>query len=355
MYRLPDKLSRFSPYQPLEGSYAIRLDANESFISLPVELRDRISDSLSRLDFNRYPDPYCRELCAAFGGYYGVDPALVVAGNGSDELIGLIVANLVADGGRIAVTAPDFSMYRFYAELAQVPVDVFDKSPQSLALDAEALIAFCREYESGLLLLSNPCNPTSLTASRNDMLHIVRSLPDCLVVADEAYMDFTDGSVLDCAGKYDNLLVLRTCSKAFGLAAIRLGFAVGSPDLVRALAAVKSPYNVNSMTQLVGTLLLKQGDYLRGCAARIKQSRDKLQAELERVFAGRGELLPTQANFVFVKTAQSGRLYNECLQHGVALRLMGDYLRITAGSEEENIELVTLLGQLMDSIEEELK
>lgn len=168
-------------------------------------------------------------------------------------------------------------------------------------------------------------------------------------------MDFTDGSVLDCAGKYDNLLVLRTCSKAFGLAAIRLGFAVGSPDLVRALAAVKSPYNVNSMTQLVGTLQLKQGDFLRNCAAQIKQSRDKLQAELERVFAGRGELLPTQANFVFIKTAQSGRLYNECLQHGVALRLMGDYLRITAGSEEENIELVTLLGQLMDSIEEELK
>lgn len=355
MYCLPDKLSKFTPYQPLEGSFEVRLDANESFIPLPDELRRKVTQAVSSIDYHRYPDPFCHELCVAFGGYYGVKPELVVAGNGSDELIGLIVANLVDEGGRMAVVAPDFSMYHFYAELCGVPIDVFDKSASSLALDTTLLIDHCKEHDSKLLILSNPCNPTSLLASRNDILQLVRSLPDCLVVVDEAYMDFADGSVLDCAGKYDNLVVLKTCSKALGMAAIRLGFAVASPAVASALAAVKSPYNVNSMTQVVGKLVFEHGDYLRDCVVAIKQSRDRLLVELERIFAGRGEVLATQANFLFVKTGDSRLIYNEAITSGIALRLLGDYLRITAGSESENQKLITVLAQIVADIKEETR
>ena len=138
------------------------------------------------------------------------------------------------------------------------------------------LISRAREADAKLLIFSNPCNPTSLAATQADILRIVNGLPGCLVVVDEAYMDFAEGSILRMAGEHDNLIVLKTCSKAFGMAAIRLGFAVARPGLILALKAAKSPYNVNSMTQAVGCVLFSHPGYLTGCANEIKSARDCL-------------------------------------------------------------------------------
>ena len=258
---MAEKLQNLVPYSPLEGDYPIRLDANESFLSPPPELLQQIGDAVARIPFNRYPDPYCVALCEKFASFFGVRPSNVVAGNGSDELIGLIVSSFAGAGDRMAVVKPDFSMYAFYAQAAGVSVEVFEKPAETLALDADALVAFARERDVRLVILSNPCNPTSLSASRGSVLRIVEGLPDRLVVIDEAYMDFSTGSVLDVVDRYDNLIVLKTCSKAFGMAAIRLGFAVSHPTLAIALKAAKPPYNVNSMTQAIGCLLFDNPDY----------------------------------------------------------------------------------------------
>ena len=349
MYQLPQKLQDLTPYEPLTGSYPVRADANESFLALPTGLRAQIAEAVSSLEFNRYPDPNCTELCRRFAEFFGLEDQHIVAGNGSDELIGLIISSFTSAGEAMAVVNPDFSMYAFYAQMNGVRVETFSKLDAGLALDADALIAFAKEKQVSLLILSNPCNPTSLVASREEILKIVDSL-DCLVVIDEAYMDFAEGSILDIADSRDNLIVLKTCSKAFGMAAIRLGFAVANQTISTAIRAVKSPYNVNSMTQAIGCLLLEQKDYLQTCIRQIKNSRDALYQMICGLRQEKQEILEvanTRANFVFLRVPEPEQVFRAMLKRGIAVRCLGRYLRISAGSEAEN---KAVLAALSDSL-----
>ena len=331
-YELPQKLQNLTPYDPLTGHYRIRLDANESFLSPPPELMEELMAAVMAVDFNRYPDPYAVELCEKCAAFFGVDPSMVVAVNGSDELIGLIVSWFTEPDDTMAVVRPDFSMYSFYAQPCGLRLLAIDKDPDTLALDADALIARAREADARLLIFSNPCNPTSLAATRADVLKIVDGLPGCLVVVDEAYMDFAEGSILRLAGERDNLIVLKTCSKAFGMAAIRLGFAVANPVLIGAVKAAKSPY------------------YLAGCADEIKASRDALCRELSALAGEKAEILdmrPTCANFVFLRLTDAKGVYEALLARGIAVRLMGDRLRVSAGAPIENRALLSTLREIL--------
>ncbi|MGI5966572.1 pyridoxal phosphate-dependent aminotransferase [Anaerotruncus rubiinfantis] len=349
MYELPEKLKNLTPYAPVTGQYRIRLDANESYLTAPGWLRQELAAAIEKLDFNRYPDPYTVELCQKFADFFDVLPSQVVAGNGSDELIGLIVSSFTSTGEDMVVVNPDFSMYSFYAQMNGVRVHTFQKP--ELALDADALIAFAKERAAKLVVLSNPCNPTSLAASQADVLKIVEELSDRLVVIDEAYMDFAEGSILRIAPRHDNLIVLKTCSKAFGMAAIRLGFAVAGTQITLALKAAKSPYNVNSMTQAAGCVLLSHPDYLRGCTEQIKTSRTELYQKILALAKEKAEILEvadTCANFVFLQMLDARRVFDALSARGIIVRLMAPRLRITAGTAEENREVVGALREILD-------
>lgn len=163
-------------------------------------------------------------------------------------------------------------------------------------------------------------------------------------------MDFAEGSILRLAGERDNLIVLKTCSKAFGMAAIRLGFAVANPVLIGAVKAAKSPYNVNSMTQAAGCVLFNHPDYLAGCADEIKASRDALCRELSALAGEKAEILdmrPTCANFVFLRLTDAKGVYEALLARGIAVRLMGDRLRVSAGAPIENRALLSTLREIL--------
>lgn len=349
MYQLPERLKNLVPYEPLKGSYSIRADANESFLSLPDDLREQIAQAVSEIRFNRYPDSTCKQLRESFAELYGLNASRIVAGNGSDELIGLIISSFTAPGDAMAVVSPEFSMYAFYAQMCGVKVETFSKKENELTLDVDAFIQFAKEKQVSLVILSNPCNPTSLVSSREDMKKIVDSL-DCLVVIDEAYMEFSTGSVLDVADSRDNLIVLKTCSKAFGMAAIRLGFAVSNETITTALRSVKSPYNVNSMTQTAGCVLFQQKDYLNNCIEQIKQSRDELYSMIDALKDKKTDLqnvVNTQANFVFVKVKEPQNVNQSMRKRGIALRCLGEYLRISASSPQENQAIVTALSEIL--------
>ena len=348
MYELPERLKNLAPYQPVTGNYSVRLDANESFLNTPDWLREEIAESIKKIAFHRYPDPLCTELREKFAAFFDIDPELVTAGNGSDELIGLIINSFLGPGEKIAMVRPDFSMYSIYAEIAGVPTAVYEKAPGSLELDRDGLISFVKESNAKLFIFSNPCNPTSQKATMEDMVKIVESL-DCLVVADEAYMDFSEGSILHLARQYDNLILLKTCSK-IGMAGIRLGFAVANPALTRVLQAVRSPYNVNTMTQAAGCIWFSHGDYIHSCVKQIKASRDILYHELAVLSEQKTEILqvlPSYANFVFLHLSNAQSVFHNLAQRGIAVRLMGEYLRITAGSEMENKQLLTALEEIL--------
>ena len=339
------KAERLKPYAPGAGAWAIRLDANESPFDLPGALRERVAAAVAAQTFNRYPDPLAAGVCEAWAKLYGVDPALVTAGNGSDELISILLNTFVSRGGRVVITEPDFSMYRFYSELAELTPVVVPKDG-NLCVSAQALIEAARRERPAMLLFSNPCNPTGQGLTRAEILRVVGEA-GCLVVVDEAYMDFWDESVLADVPAHENLLVLRTGSKS-GLAALRIGFAIANPKITALLRAAKSPYNVNSLTQAAARAVFSEPGYLAGAVAQIRALRDELHAALSALAGrapGRLRVLPARANFVPVLAPDAEALHRELLARGISVRLFAAdrLLRITAGTKEENAALLAAL------------
>lgn len=346
-YKLNNKIKNLIPYEPISGDYKIRLDANESYITL--NLKD-IFKKIS-IPVNRYPDPYAIDLCKAFGDFYNVDYKNVTAGNGSDELISLIVGAFFTPKDNIITLSPDFSMYKFYGSIFEINTLVEEKDTD-LEVDVEKLIEEINDKKIDGIIFSNPCNPTSLCINRQDVLKLVENVKS-LVIVDEAYMDFSNQSVLDTYDKYDNLIVLKTCSKAIGLAGIRLGFAVANQKITNALKAVKSPYNVNAITQSVGTYVLKDKKYLAECLSDIIKNRDYLYArfcELQEKYDVIEKIYETTTNFIFIKTQKSEFIFKKLLEDSIAIRLMGDYLRINTGSREENDVLISCFEKILKKL-----
>lgn len=347
--KLANKTAQFVPYQPITGEYRVRLDANESFL-LPTESdRAAMAAAAGAAAFNRYPDPLASEVCSAFAALYGVDPALVTAGNGSDELISVLLNAFADKGDAILTLSPDFSMYAFYAAEAETRCLTLDKRPD-MTIDMDAVIDTVARERVRMLLFSNPCNPTSLGVPREEMRRLLHACPDTLIVADEAYMDFWDQSLLPEVAEYDNLIVLRTCSKALGLAALRLGFAVANPTLTGVLRAAKSPYNVNSVTQAMATIILKNPLYREEYGALLRASRDMLLAGVKELEAA-GKLTRVYdscTNFVYIETDKAVMLAEALADRGIAIRRFGDrHLRVTAGTEAENREVLALFTFLL--------
>ena len=254
-YELNYKIKNLTPYDPIEGSYRVRLDANEAFSAPNVEMMKKIQDAVNDVAFNRYPDPTASKLCELFAEYYGIDKENVTAGNGSDELISIIVGSFLQKGDKAVTLAPDFSMYGFYMGIYECENIVVQK--ENYRIDVDKVINTVRETSASMLIFSNPCNPTSILLDEKDVRKIIENV-DALVVLDEAYMDFASGSLINSVNEYDNLIVLRTCSKAVGMASIRLGFAVANKRITKALKSVKSPYNVNSVTQVIGEKIFSE-------------------------------------------------------------------------------------------------
>ena len=344
MYTLNKKIINLVPYEPISGTYDIRLDANECPDNLPDEIREEIKGEIDKLAFNRYPDPLASSVVSAFADYYGLNPDFVTAGNGSDELIFRIESAFLEKGDKMLVVFPDFSMYNFYSSICEVECDTFIKD-DNLDIDVDAMIDKINRDDIKLVLFSNPCNPTGRGINAEQARKLVTSV-DALVILDEAYMDFWNESLLAEVEQYSNLIIFRTASKAVGCAALRLGFAVANETISRAIKAVKSPYNVNSFSQAAGTVVYRRKEYLQNRQKMIVKNRETLYnglAELSETTDFR--VYPSCANFVFVRTDSAAAIWEYLKEKSIVVRLMGDFLRITAGTEYE-------VGKVLDSIKE---
>ncbi len=346
-YELCKKVRELEPYEPISGTYRVRLDANESFFDMPDEIRGEIRDIIDRTAFNRYPDPTAKKLNEAFASYYKISPDNVTATNGSDEMLYLLASAMLQKGSRVVVTDPDFSMYAFYSFLSENEILTYRKD-EYLNIDVDALISFIKENKADMLIFSNPCNPTGCGIKAEDARKLVDSVGDCLVVLDEAYMDFWDQSLISEAADHDNLIVLKTASKAVGCAALRLGFAVANKTITRALRAVKSPYNVNSLSQAIGECIYRHVDMLEKSRDEIIKSRSELYKGLYGLILNyklTSSIYMPCANFVFMKDENAGDMFRYLLSEGIAVRYFKNAgaLRITAGTDEENTELLAAL------------
>lgn len=333
------------PYEPNVGEFRLRLDANESPFGADEGVIEQFVYALrAEMDINRYPDPSSFELRNAFAKRYGVPVENTVAGNGSDELISIIMTSLMDKGDTLAVANPEFSMYAFYAQLSENTVFYTDKDEN---YSLSSLLSFVKDNSCRAVIFSNPCNPTGMGFKRDEVIDFVKTCP-ALCIVDEAYMDFWDQSILDVATDFENLIVLRTLSKAYGAAAIRAGFAVGHKSLIDALSVARSPYNVNSMTQLLGKLVLEnessnQGKYLA-------QQRQKLELLLADILPD-AVFFPSHTNFVYLKTDKAKSIFDGLLADGIAVRCFPpNHLRITASTDKEHAVLLDSLKNILKSL-----
>lgn len=345
--KLPQKLLDMQPYDPTENLYPVKLDANESPFPTPSWLREKIAAAAAQVDLNCYPDPSYRPVLELAAALYGVEPENVAAGNGSDELISILTAAFCQRGDKILTLEPDFSMYGFYAGIGELAHVTVQKGPE-LAVTADEILAACRRERPAMLIFSNPCNPTGQGLARDQVCRVMAGA-DCLVVVDEAYMDFWDQTVIPDAVASDNTVVLRTCSKALGFAAARLGFAVASPLLISQLQKVRSPFNLNGFTQVAAQVVLGERDYLQAHTAAICRSVRELSTgleELARKYRGKLAPLPTVTNFICLRCWDPAAVYGKLLEKGICVRRFPAFLRVSAGTPEENSALLRALEEL---------
>lgn len=339
---IPEKINLLDEYIPDNASYRIRVDANESpFLPSEAMMAD-MKAAFESIPFNRYPDSTASALVSAYSKIYGIEENCVVAGNGSDELISVISQTFLSPGDKIMVVLPDFSMYEFYAKISGAEVVKYTKH-NDFEIDFPSISREVAENGIKMVIFSNPCNPTGKCYPKADIEKFV-SETDALIVVDEAYMEFCESGcgIINDYEKYENLIVLKTLSKAFGLASMRCGFAVGQAELISAIKKVKSPYNVNIATQKVAAAALSHYEEIKENTAVMISERKKLAAALSEMAKEYGfKVYNSDTNFVFAELGDAAeKVYLILKEKSIKIRCMGKYIRVTASFAEETDEVI---------------
>jgi histidinol-phosphate aminotransferase len=327
----------------------LKLDAMENPYPLPEAVKARLSDALAGVAINRYPDAGGEAVKRALRSALKIpDAAALLLGNGSDELIQIIVSALAKPGAVVLAPEPSFVMYRMDAVFASTRfVGVPLKA--DFSLDLHAMLAAIERESPAVIFLAYPNNPTGNLFADADIEAIIQASPG-LVVVDEAYYAFADASFLSRVPERPNLLVLRTLSKV-GMAGIRLGYAVAAPAWIAELNKVRQPYNVNALTQAAVEALLSDTGWIAEQAAAIRGERSRLASALARLPDVRA--YPTQTNFVVARVNDANGIFDGLKARRILIKnlngwhpLLANCLRITVGTPEENDLLLTALTEL---------
>lgn len=318
-----------------KGEASVFLDANEN----PLNSR-----------YNRYPDPLQWKLKEKIAKVKDIEPEKIFLGNGSDEPIDLVIRIFCEPRtDNIVAIDPTYGMYQVCADVNDVEYRKVLLN-KSFDLDAQALLEKT-DSNTKIVFLCSPNNPTGNLLNRKEIEKILNSF-DGIVIVDEAYIDFaSEATWLGDLDKYPNLIVLQTFSKAWGLAAVRLGMAFASPDIIKLFNKVKYPYNVNILTQNFVSEELDKLELRKEWISILLKGRDYLKAELPKLpFVEK--IYPTDANFLLVKVTDANGLYKQLADKGVIVRnrnsvsLCAGCLRITVGTDEENKTLIETLQSL---------
>ncbi|MCF0253060.1 MAG: histidinol-phosphate transaminase [Duodenibacillus sp.] len=323
----------------LDVNSIVKLASNENPFGMPPSARKALAEA--PLSATRYPDGNARRFREAVAAHMGVAPDWVIAGNGSDEILGLVARLVLQPGSKCVYSQYSFSVYELSAQ--ENGAECVCVPARGFAVDLEAMAAAV-DADTRLVFITNPNNPTGLVLPAADIEAFVARVPgDCVVVLDEAYVHYMPREArVDAVGlvrRHPNVLVARTFSKAYGLAGIRAGFAVAQPAMIEMLNRIRPPFNMNALSQIACAGCIGDEDFL----AMVYEENRKGVARLEAFFAAQGlRYLPTQANFILVQVGARAAAVNEgLLRRGVIVRPvrsygLPDWLRVSVGSPEEN-------------------
>ena len=338
--RLRPELAQLHAYAVPDASGMVKLDAMENPFTWPVDMRSKWLEYISRAQVNRYPEPNPEKLKLRLKQQFGPqDDSALLLGNGSDELIQLLVLAIAKPGACVLTVSPSFSMYQMIAQMIDVDCHVVPLD-DAYQLDAEAMLKAIDTYDPALIFIAYPNNPTGNLWQRDNVQAIIEHSQG-LVVVDEAYGPFAKDSFAEDLAKYDNMLLLRTASK-LGLAGVRFGWLTGEKQLIGELNKIRLPYNINQLTQLTIEFALENYTVFAEQAEAIRTMRGSLFAQLSEMEGIKPFV--SEANFILFKvlSRSADDVFNSLLEQKVLIKNLSKQagleqcLRVTVGSKEEN-------------------
>ncbi|MGI0026229.1 MAG: histidinol-phosphate transaminase [Nitrosopumilaceae archaeon] len=345
-----DELSKLKGYKkPDKYSNVIKLDSNENYAVKRESTLDLINQTQGNLDVREYPLGGTERLIEALSDYTKIPSEMIGVGNGSDQIIDLILTNFASTETKILTSEPTFGFFEERCKLYSIPT-IRIPFTNCMTLDIEKFLSNAKKAK--ILYLDSPNNPTGFQFTKSELEQLIREF-EGLVIIDEAYVEFADYSVLDLAKKVDNLIVLRTLSKSFGLAGLRIGYFVANKKVADVFnRVIQYPYPLNTIAIEAGILALQKSKYFLDIANQIKKERSRIIEKLRamKVF----EVYNSNANFVlFVAHGSSQRIYKALIEQGILVKNLGKIgnhegcLRVTVGSEDMNLKFLSAIRDLL--------
>jgi histidinol-phosphate aminotransferase len=330
--------------QPKPGTRVLKLNTNEN----PYPPSPAAMDVLRNFDgelLRRYPHPFANDFRQAVSDVLGVPMDWIIVGNGSDEILNVVLRACAERDRQIAYPTPTYVLYKTLADIQPADVAAIPYGDR-LQLPIDELVA----ANAAVTFIASPNSPSGHCVS-NDELRQLASQVSGVVLVDEAYVDFADGSALELVHEFENVIISRTLSKGYSLAGLRLGFGIAQPRLLSGLFKVKDSYNIDAIACAVGTAAMNDQAYKNACAEKVKASRTALLHSLKQLGF---DVENSQTNFLLAKApgGDAERLYLALKERGILVRYFNhsgleQKLRITVGTEEQNQTLIEALIQLI--------
>jgi histidinol-phosphate aminotransferase len=335
-------MAGYTPGEQPQGGEFIKLNTNENPYPVSDAVKDAITAELDKLQL--YSDPVSRELCQEAALLYGLETDQVIAGNGSDDILNILIRAAAGEGETVASFTPSYTLYRTLAEIQGAQFKTFEFT-EDYQVPADLDLTGVR-----ILFLPNPNSPSGTLVDHDTFRRLCRDCPG-LVVADEAYADFAGENTLPLLLECENLVITRTFSKSYSLAGLRIGLGMASAAIIAELMKVKDSYNLDRIAQAAGAAALRDQASLREHTERIIVTRTRLTRELEALGCS---VYPAHGNFVLARFPQKpAREIQEALTaRRILVRYfdaprLDDCLRISIGTEEETDALLAALTHIL--------
>jgi len=313
-------------------------------------LTDEDISALLSTNFNFYPDGSSPELRAAISQYTAMPEETILCGNGADELIKIIFDSTIAPGDKVLIHTPTFSQYGLNATINEgIIIEVPSKS--NLSINTEGIIDAAKIERPKLIFLCTPNNPTGAVLSEEEIISILDAT-DALVVVDEAYFEFYGKTIVKRISQYSNLIVLRTLSKAFSLAGLRVGYLISSEENISILNRVRMPYNLNSISCKLGVIALSKRNAMDTNITNIIDERNRMESELENI--PELKLFKSNGNFLFLISPYADAIREGLLRNNVSVRkfssaMLNNSLRISVADERTNTIVLTTIKEVLSN------
>ena len=344
------EISKLQGYQkPEKQSETLKLDSNENFV-IPKQFQKDLIDGAKKIsDIREYPLGRIEKLVTALSKYLKIPSSMIGIGNGSDQILDLLLSNFCNKKSRILTSNPTFGFFEERCKLYSIPTIKIPFS-KDMTLDLERFMQ--KSKNADLLYLDSPNNPTGFQFSKKDLEKLIKNF-DGPIIIDEAYVEFGDYSVLKMVKSQSNLIVVRTFSKEFGLAGLRLGYFVANNALIDVFnRVIQYPYPLNTIAIESGILALQKSKLMSDSAILIKKERKRIIENLRKTNAF--EVFDSKANFVlFDAKGADRRIYTALIEQGISIRKLGKIgkhkgcLRVTVGTKEMNSKFLLAIRDLL--------